>query len=91
MTHTLFNLAGHTTLVLCKTHRDDAVMWLWHEFEGKWTATVTGHAQCDACAHRAQLPASFRAALHRQATPPRSMPGRPLAIPAGPPPTPSAI
>ena len=66
MTHTLFNLGGNTSLVLCREHRNDAMMWLWHEYDGTWTATVTGHAQCDACAHRAQLPASFRAALRRQ-------------------------
>ena len=89
MTHTLFKLSGHTSLVLCKTHRDDAMMWLWHEFEGTWSATVTGHAHCDACAQPLAVPAQFRAALHRQEGP-RSTPGRLLPA-AGEPPRPLSL
>ena len=69
MTHTLFTLAEKTTVVLCPAHRADAMMWLWQEFEGAWTATVTGHAHCDACVPGANVPAGLSAAVQRQQAP----------------------
>ena len=69
MTHTLFTLAEKSTVVLCTSHRADAIMWLWQEFEGAWTATVTGHAHCDACIRGGNVPAGLRAAVQRQQAP----------------------
>lgn len=80
MTNTLVQLTGNTSLVLCPEHRADAMMWLWQEFDGAWSATVTGHRACDACRHGDTVPAAFRAALSRQLVPaPASKPGRPLS------------
>ncbi len=93
MTHTRFNFTG-TSLTLCPDHRADAMMWLWQEFEGTWTATVTGHPHCDVCAHDvstqaghaagARVPAAFQAAVARQQDAsvqgPSSTPGRAIPI-----------
>ena len=78
-THTLFYING-ASLVLCPEHRADAMMWLWQEFDGAFTATVTGLRHCDACAG-AQVPQAFRSAVDRQQTlGPISTPGRLLPV-----------
>lgn len=77
--HTVFHLAGRS-LILCSEHRADALMWLWQEFDGAWTASVTGDRSCDACAG-ASVPAAFQSAVDRQQKlGPVSNPGRPVPV-----------
>ena len=70
MNHKTFQLDSES-LTLCPSHASSALMWLWQEFDGTWSAREASHHTCDACHQGDNVPKAFRAALKRQAEGPR--------------------
>jgi hypothetical protein len=66
MNHKTFQLDAQS-LTLCPAHASSALMWLWQEFDGTWSAREATHHSCDACQQGTNVPVSLRAALKRQA------------------------